>query len=139
MAGRGRAVPAGSLVLAASLLAACGVGVAEGGPDLVGKAFVSTEVRGHDLVADSQVRLIFGEDTISAVAGCNTLSGGASWDGGTLAVDDALATTMMACSGELMDQDAWLEQLLLSGPTLNLDGETLTVGDDADGLTLEQE
>ncbi|TRW44080.1 META domain-containing protein [Georgenia yuyongxinii] len=141
VAGGGRAVPAGpvALVLAASLLTACTTGAADGGPDLAGRSFVSTDVRGHELVADSRIRLIFGEDTISAMAGCNTVFGGASWDGGTLVVDDALATTMMACSGELMDQDDWLEQFLLSGPTLNLDGQTLTVGDDAGGLTFEQE
>jgi heat shock protein HslJ len=43
-----------------------------------------------------------------------------------------MASTMMACSDELMAQDTWLSAFLSSGPAIALDGDTLTLtGDDA--------
>jgi len=76
---------------------------------------------------------------VSANAGCNTLFGGASWDGGKLELDGALASTMMACDDALMEQDQWLSDFLSSSPALALDGKTLTLGDDTEGMTLVQD
>ncbi|WP_164737212.1 META domain-containing protein [Georgenia sp. SYP-B2076] len=130
---------AAAAVVAGALLAACAAAAGGAAPDLAGKSFVSSGVRGHDLVAGTDVRLLFGQDTISVNAGCNTLTGAATWAGGVLAVDAHMAQTMMACSGELTDQDDWLKVLLTSDPAVALEGRTLTIGDDAEGLTLEQE
>ena len=111
----------------------------EDSTDLADRTFVSTEVRGHDLVEGTTVTLTFDTERISATAGCNTLNGAASWDDGTLSVDEPLAGTMMACPPELEGQDEWLRQLLTSSPEIALDGSVLTVGDDASGITLEEE
>ncbi|MGH8823805.1 MAG: META domain-containing protein [Jiangellaceae bacterium] len=108
-------------------------------PDLVGRSFVSTEVRGHDLVEETSVRLSFESDRVSATAGCNTFTGPASWDDGTLAISaDSLAATMMGCEPDLQAQDDWLTGFLTSSPTLELDGSTLNLGDDESGMTLEE-
>jgi heat shock protein HslJ len=131
-------------------LAACGsdaatrtstAGIEDGeAADLAGRTFVSTDVRGHDLVEDTSVELSFETDRLSASAGCNTLTGPASWDDGTLAINaDSLATTMMACEPELQAQDDWVTGFLISSPALELDGSTLTIGDDESGMTLEEE
>jgi heat shock protein HslJ len=52
---------------------------------------------------------------------------------------DSLATTMMACEPELQAQHDWVTGFLTSSPALELDGSTLTIGDDESGMTLEEE
>jgi heat shock protein HslJ len=133
------------LALSALALAACGsdddspaaddslpaVGSAPTADDLADSAFESTAVTGHDLVADTTIELAFTSDGLSARAGCNSMNGGYSITDGTLDVGQ-MASTMMACSDELMAQDAWLSAFLSGGPAIALDGDTLTLtGDDA--------
>ena len=38
-----------------------------------------------------------------------------------------MAQTMMACTDDLMTQDTFLAEFLTSGPTITLDGRTLTL------------
>lgn len=131
-------------VLVATVLAvsACGgtgeTGAGAGAADLAGRSFVSTGVTGHELVAGSEVRLIFSEDRVSVNAGCNTLTGAATWDDGVLAVDEHVATTQMACDDALMQQDDWLLAFLKSGPRLTVEGSTLTLGDESESLVLDE-
>lgn len=113
-------------------LGACG----DSSPDLDGRSYTSTEVRGHDLVAGSTVTLAFEDGRISANAGCNTMNGAATWNGGTLDVAEPLASTMMGCEEELAAQDQWLSSFLTSSPALKVEGDTLTLGDDSSGMTL---
>ncbi len=136
-----------SLALALSivlLLSACGgsggAATAEddGDADLDGRTFRSTQVRGRTLVEGTVVMLTFEDGRIGASAGCNTMSGAATWDDGTLSVASELATTMIGCPPELQAQDEWLASFLTSGPVLALAGTTLTLGDDSVGLTLEE-
>jgi heat shock protein HslJ len=63
---------------------------------------------------------------------------GADWDDGTLEVAGELATTMMACPDGLQEQEDWLAALLTSSPAIALDGDTLIVGDDTNGMVLEE-
>jgi heat shock protein HslJ len=114
---------------------------AEGGGDvdLAGRVFVSTEVNGHDLVPGTQVQLTFADEGISAIAGCNTLSSGATWDTGELVVSEPMAQTMMACPDEVQLQDAWLHTFLISKPALSLNGTTLTLGDSTEGIVLTEQ
>ena len=104
---------------------------------LVGRTFVSTEMRRRAPVPGSTVRITFRDGGLAAKAGCNTLFGSATWTGGVLAAP-MLASTMMACSPELMDQDTWLAELLQSGPSLALDATTLTLGGGGYGLVLTE-
>ena len=98
--------------------------------------FTSVAVTGATLVDGTQVVLTFdGTGRVSAIAGCNTLSGSYAVEDEQLVVGEELAMTRMACSPELMDQDTWLAELLTSNPTIVVDGDTLTLT--ADDVTLE--
>ncbi len=94
--------------------------------DLDGRTFVSTEVAGHELVADSEIRLTFQNASVSINGGCNTLVGGYTIEGDTLQIP-VMAMTQMACDPALMDQDAWLSETFSGSPTLAVDGDNLTV------------
>ena len=94
------------------------------------------QVRGHDLVAGTSVTLSFEDGRISAKAGCNTMTGSATWDTGKLLVAQPLASTMMGCAEALAAQDQWLSGFLTSSPALTLDGDILTLGDATNGMTL---
>ena len=129
-------VVSGTAALALGLgLSGCG----QESVDLAGRSFTSTDVYGYDLVAGSEVTLAFEADSLAARAGCNTIAGGVSTEDGTLEFDSQAASTMMACDPALMAQDVWLTELLTSSPSLTLEGDTLTVGDDTNGMVLTQD
>lgn len=122
------------IVASTLLIGACGSSDDSSGDttdlDLAGRTFVGDQVTRDDspypLVKGSQIRLTFDDDTIGASAGCNSMGGDASWSSGTLVVD-SLAGTEMGCDKDLMDQDAWLADLLTSEPTVLLADDTLTL------------
>ena len=89
--------------------------------------YTSTSVTGHDLVAGSTVTLTFDDGNLTAQAGCNTLGGSYRVTGSTLGVAGDMQSTMMACPPGYAEQDQWLTQFLTSGPTVSLDGTTLTL------------
>lgn len=123
-------------VLATTALAACA-----GGPsDVAGRTFVATDVEGHELAEGTEIVLAFTDDSVGAQPGCNSMSAPATWDDGTLRLTGEMRSTMMACSDELMDQEAWFSELLRAEPTLALDGGTLTLtGPDATVTLVEQD
>ena len=102
--------------------------------DLAGRTFESAQVSGITLADGTAVTLSFEDDGISASAGCNTMSGAANWDDGTLEVAGELATTMMACpDGSFADQYvtglAKTDSYVVASGALTLnqnDGGTLT-------------
>jgi heat shock protein HslJ len=114
-------------------------GSRSGDGDPTDTLFVSTEVNGHTLAPDTQVYLIFEQERIVVHAGCNTLNGEATWDGGVLAVAPPMARSLMACDDDLMRQDDWLDQFFTSEPALSLDGTTLTLGDSTEGIVLDEQ
>lgn len=124
-------------LVAVSLLAGCSGGSQD--LDLNGREFTSTEVRGHSLVEGTSVRLTFEDGAIAAQAGCNTIFGGASWADGVLTSEGQLAMTMMGCDGDLPAQDQWLSDFLASEPDIVLDGDTLVLGNDSEGITLTED
>ena len=135
--GRGRWWRTSAAVSATALaLVACGGG---GGPALEGMTFTSTDVRGYELVEGTEVTLAFTEGQVSAQAGCNTMTGAASWADGTLEVEGPMASTMMACDEALTAQDQWLSEFLESSPALDYDARELILGDDDNGMTLTQQ
>ncbi|WP_134774092.1 META domain-containing protein [Ornithinimicrobium flavum] len=122
------------------LLSGCGLGPGPGAEvEVVGRTFLSTGVtedgRPRDLVAGSRVRLTFDDGQLSAQAGCNTMFAGYRVEEDVLRVD-SLGGTEMGCPEELMAQDAWLVELLESGPVLALDDATLTLTGAGTVLTL---
>jgi heat shock protein HslJ len=97
---------------------------------LNGKTFLSTDVEGQTLVADTRITLRFEGTNLSAVAGCNTMTGGYTIEGDVLKVG-ALAQTRMACEEDLMAQDAWIVELLTGSPKATLADDVLTLATDA--------
>jgi heat shock protein HslJ len=127
------------LPVAAVVLIGCGESQtpADPRPQLDGHEFVSADVAGYELVAETRIRLTFEGDRISADAGCNQLGGTWSFDDDALVVPDDIVMTEMACDPPaLMDQDTWLASFLTSRPTVALDGDTLTLTADEVTITL---
>ena len=138
------------LLVSLATLGACGAsppdaGDHDGGADLVGRTYVGDDIRVDDkpypLVKGSTLRLTFDDSRVSASAGCNSMSGSATWDGGVLVVEkQTLSMTEMGCEPDLMDQDLWLADLLTSEPRLAASDSllTLTSGDTVVALVDEE-
>jgi heat shock protein HslJ len=112
--------------------------------DVEGQTFVGDTVtvdgEPSPLVTGTTLRLSFQDGSIGASAGCNSMSGGATWSDGVLVIDgNALATTEMGCDPALMDQDTWFANLLTSHPTLARDGDALTITSDKTAIVLSDE
>jgi len=107
---------------------------------LAGKEYVSTgrtkDGKPYPLVPGSTVHLTFKDGRVVANAGCNTMSGAAGVKDGKLVLLGPTTSTMMGCEKALMDQDAWLGQLLESSPTVAVQGSTLTLTAGGTVLTL---
>ena len=105
------------------------------GDMLIDQTYVSTSVTGHELAEGSTITMSFTETDVSASAGCNTLSGGYSLEGGKVVVSGDLRSTMMACPEPLMAQDTWLAGWLASDLAVvaTPDGISLT----GEGVTVE--
>ncbi|KAB7745248.1 META domain-containing protein [Nostocoides sp. F2B08] len=106
--------------------------------DLEGKTFTATEVTGWVPVTGTTIQLTFEDGRVAGQAGCNTLTGGATWTADQLLLEGPMASTMMACERGLEAQDQWLIELLESDPRLSLDGGALVVGTDTNGMTMEE-
>lgn len=129
--------------MAVGLLGACGGGDDGGNGggsttvppiELDGHTFLSHTVtvagRDRPLVGSTRITLTFGDGTVGASAGCNSMSGPYSIDNGVLKVGD-LETTEIGCEKDLQAQDEWLAGVLKGAPSVRLsDAElTLTAGE----------
>ncbi|MBL1076574.1 META domain-containing protein [Nocardia sp. 2] len=126
------------LALTAGALAGCSSGDDEPKQPAetpMGKAYISTEVTGTPIPGGGPLTLTFADDRLTANAGCNTATGPVTLDGGTLTIGE-MATTMMGCPGETAGADGWVDSLLKSSPTWKLDGPTLTLTGNGDGITV---
>jgi heat shock protein HslJ len=94
--------------------------------DLSGRVFATSQVDGHALVDETVVRVGFTAGQVSVDAGCNHMTGTAALEGDQLTVSN-LAGTEIGCAQDRADQDAWISDFLTSGPTVSLDGDTLTL------------
>lgn len=126
------------LVAGLALLGACGDDDTAASPptaaDLDGRTFVATEIEGHDIVEGSEIMITFDAGAVVVQAGCNTQRTDYTVDDtGVLEANAAMVSTMMACDDALMAQDQLVADIVTAGPTLSLDGDTLTIdgGDDA--------
>ena len=85
------------------------------------------------VVIDSELTAEFSTDgSVSGSSGCNTFTGGYTVDGEKITIGP-LATTMMACEQDLMDQEAQYLLALQSAAVYSIEGNTLQLrtADDA--------
>lgn len=139
-------------LLVATILAGCGDSSNPGtaassapAPDVIasldGRTFLSTEVVGTTLVEGTRIIVQVrrspadGLPWLSLTAGCNELAAPFSVDGGRLVID-VLSTTEIGCAPALYAQDELLGDVLISRPTIDLDGDTLVIADDTVTVTL---
>jgi heat shock protein HslJ len=105
------------LCLCAGLLtlAGCGTLTAQQGTqrDLTGTLWSLSSFIGKELVPGSGITVEFTSDgKIGGSSGCNRYAGAYKVDGNSLLISSPLASTMMACSEEVMDQEtAYLQAL----------------------------
>lgn len=98
---------------------------------LDGRTFLSSAVRGRELVDGTQVTLTFQEGGLGVSAGCNTMGGAFAVEDGTLRWSAAPATTMIGCEPALQRQDEWLTRFLAGGVELSApDARTLLLSGD---------
>ena len=115
-----------------------------GGDELVGRTFLSTSATDggepRELAAGTRVSLWFADDgRLVANAGCNTLAGPVTLDGGKIETTADLSMTEMGCDAPLHAQDEWLAKLLQATPSWRLDGDELVVaGADAELVLLDR-
>jgi heat shock protein HslJ len=110
--------------------ATSGAGIPATPGDLDGRTLVASGVTedGADrpLVEGTELQVSFEEPgNIGVTAGCNSMFGAYTLEDGTLTAPN-LASTMMACEQERMDQDAWISALLGEGVDVAVDGEAVT-------------
>lgn len=92
---------------------------------LDGTDWASTSVEGRDLAKGSKLTLAFENDLLSASAGCNSINGKYSVNGGVLKQHDQFQT-QMACVG-IGDQETWFAGFLAAGAKVMLLEHTLTL------------
>ncbi len=98
--------------------------------DVDALTFKSTSVtfnkKNKKLASTEPITIRFENRSISIKAGCNTMSGAAVLSKGILKVKN-LASTRMACSTALMNQDTWLSKLFTSNPKITKLNDVLTL------------
>jgi heat shock protein HslJ len=103
--------------------AACGDGSTGDGPS---GAPTAGDLDGRTFVTEG-LTVSFLDGRLSAQPGCNTVGGPFAVEDGRLVVTE-LATTSMACEDPaLMDRDTAFAAFVEAGPTIALDGPTLTL------------
>jgi len=92
--------------------------------DLDGRAFLATETEGFTMAAGSEITISFTEDMLSVETGCNNVTGSYTIENDVLTPGE-LAQTLIACDAELTAQEQWINDLLGSNPSIELDGNEL--------------
>lgn len=99
----------------------------------IGNDAVSSTIAG----ADADITLEDG--TFSGTTGCNRMNGGYEASGdpgeGSIAFDDAIATTKMACEPDIARQEATILAALAATASYTIEGSSMTWSD-ADGAFL---
>lgn len=123
------------LVLVLASLAACGDSDStdDGGlaaSDLNGREFWSTSVvvdgEPVELVEGTRIAVSFGDGSIGASAGCNSMGGGYDLVDGHIVVSE-MATTEIGCDPERHEQDASVAEFLGNEPFAELAGDQLVM------------
>jgi heat shock protein HslJ len=123
-----------SLGLCAGLfiLAACGSSTSPQGSagDLAGPVWGLSVLMDKGLVPGSSISAQFtAGGKVSGSAGCNQYAGTYTTSGNTIKISSPLASTMMACSQELMEQESAYLKALGEVKTFTVTGDQLALND----------
>ena len=131
MTGKTLKVVVFALVIGAVLaLSAC---AASGANDLDGTNWKLDSIGG--VAVAHSATLSFADGKITGNGGCNSFGGGYKLDGSTITISEPIASTLMACEGDVMDLETNYLNALQSGPTFSKSGNQLTLTT-PDGMTL---
>lgn len=121
--------------LALALLVVSMIGCSEPSTDPTGRTWELTTLHGSEPLEGTAIDLTLEEDSVSGSAGCNSYTGAAEFDAGSMTLGPDIAVTMMACEPAIMDQEATYLTALerVTGYVLEADELLLQ---DADGITL---
>ena len=98
--------------------------------DLTGQAWVLTELTGKTLVAGTSITALFSADgKMGGSSGCNRYGGTYTVTGNTIQITSPLASTMMACEQEIMDQESAYLKALGEAKSFSVTGDQLTLKD----------
>lgn len=99
---------------------------------LVGTLWQLQSIQGMPALVDAEVTAVFGEDgSLSGGGGCNRYNTSYTVDGANLTINDAIASTMMACADPVMQQETAYLAALPTAVTWQIDGSSLTLTDAA--------
>lgn len=98
--------------------------------------YVSTEVDGRDLVANTQLRLTFVDDQMHVYAGGNNMGGSVAIIGTKLHWSED-ASTSVGCLPDLAVQDTWLSSWLNAGVDAFRDHKRLVLAGQGVRIVLE--
>lgn len=115
------------LVLITVLLMAAACGGAD--PEIEGKTWVLTELQGSAPIEGTTIDLMISEEAVSGSSGCNQYAGSASVDGAQLTLGPDLASTMMACAEDVMDQETEYIEAINSVTSFEISGDELLLKD----------
>ncbi len=114
------------------ILAACTPFTSKQGSvaDLIGSVWNLTSLTDKGLVPDVNISIKFTTDgKVGGSSGCNQYSGTYSASGNNLQISSPLASTMMACAQEIMDQESAYLKALGEVKTFTVAGDQLTLND----------
>lgn len=124
-----------SFIALVGLLVACAAEENPPGVRLSGREFVSESLEGRELVPGTEIRLRFGDTTLSASAGCNSMSGTYEFDGYALMMS-SMSMTEIGCEAPLHEQDEWLVGFLMAHPTTMLTEPRLSLSTEDETLIM---
>lgn len=108
---------------------------AAAGTALVGPTWLLDALAGQAPASGTSVTATFGADgTVSGSGGCNRFSGRYTATGTTIRVEEALASTMMACDQPVMAQEAAFFAALKGARTFAVAAEQLTLSAEGGGV-----
>ena len=102
---------------------------------LAGSRWMLDELGGQPPLEGSVITANFSDDgAVTGTSGCNRYRAGVTINGDAIQVDEAIASTLMACDEALMAQEGAYLAALVAARTFTISGEALTLKD-AGGAT----
>lgn len=114
-----------ALVVAAT---ACG---GDDQAEITDRTWQVTELAGQAPVEGTTLDMTIADATVAGSSGCNTYNGAATVVDDTISLGPDFAVTFMACEDPIMTQEQAYLEALTRAATFEMQGDTLTLFDDA--------